>query len=619
MEEKINAKPSKESFGHQGTTIGTQTTSVPVILVEVTPQTPVEREVLTKSLSLKPLLPKPSVKLIVPQKIAPILNVPLCPNSQIETAVPEIAPAMEMGASQGGPVLCEFVSEGIQASIGDKNLDAGEELPSLLEKSWSSTGIQTAISIKPQKKKQSGTVAQTQTGDMILKKAMACADIPIQMESVGTQMTPQVKGPSWKRRKCTTETQTLSEGASKQKRRRKSLFSEPKTDSVSQTSDPSTSKIDSMCQVDNFRHVSLMDISKSSTTQAAQTDKFLQIDSMSQTKEDGAAQLSKSIANENGQNSKPTSKAVAEMRSNSKSVKFKTRITAPGEGPFSDSDTGPILSVTEQREQIEERADSTVASFSKKHYTLVPKSSQISQASDTLDLNASNGSKLHDMGIQTFEADFGRFLLSQCENLDRPRQTESQVQTQSSATDMDVLFQMSNRETRSTEMSTDTQTQTANIENMDTWVNNMETQTSIDPDFNSFTFNDIETQTLPDLSLDSVEESSFMNEFSLTSIQTQTMEDDLYQSLSTQTDSFMDIFDFSLTSIHTQTTGQSDHASTQTNQPCVEVNEMGVGSDFSDVIYSSNTETQTADLSLSNTHTQTTWDDLDNLLREFQK
>lgn len=619
MEEKINAKPSKESFGHQGTTIGTQTTSVPVILVEVTPQTPVEREVLTKSLSLKPLLPKPSVKLIVPQKIAPILNVPLCPNSQIETAVPEIAPAMETGASQGGPVLCEFVSEGIQASIGDKNLDAGEELPSLLEKSWSSTGIQTAISIKPQKKKQSGTVAQTQTGDMILKKAMACADIPIQMESVGTQMTPQVKGPSWKRRKCTTETQTLSEGASKQKRRRKSLFSEPKTDSVSQTSDPSTSKIDSMCQVDNFRHVSLMDISKSSTTQAAQTDKFLQIDSMSQTKEDGAAQLSKSIANENGQNLKGTSKAVAEMRSNSKSVQFKTRITAPGEGPFSDSDTGPILSVTEQREQIEERADSTVASFSKKHYTLVPKSSQISQASDALDLNASNGSKLHDMGIQTFEADFGRFLLSQCENLDRPRQTESQVQTQSSATDMDVLFQMSNRETRSTEMSTDTQTQTANIENMDTWVNNMETQTSIDPDFNSFTFNDIETQTLPDLSLDSVEESSFMNEFSLTSIQTQTMEDDLYQSLSTQTDSFMDMFDFSLTSIHTQTTGQSDHASTQTNQPCVEVNEMGVGSDFSDVIYSSNTETQTADLSLSNTHTQTTWDDLDNLLREFQK
>lgn len=610
MEEKINAKPSKESFGHQGTTIGTQTTSVPVILVEVTPQTPVEREVLTKSLSLKPLLPKPSVKLIVPQKIAPILNVPLCPNSQIETAVPEIAPAMETGASQGGPVLCEFVSEGIQASIGDKNLDAGEELPSLLEKSWSSTGIQTAISIKPQKKKQSGTVAQTQTGDMILKKAMACADIPIQMESVGTQMTPQVKGPSWKRRKCTTETQTLSEGASKQKRRRKSLFSEPKTDSVSQTSDPSTSKIDSMCQVDNFRHVSLMDISKSSTTQAAQTDKFLQIDSMSQTKEDGAAQLSKSIANENGQNSKGTSKAVAEMRSNSKSVQFKTRITAPGEGPFSDSDTGPILSVTEQREQSEERADSTVASFSKKHYTLVPKS---------LDLNASNGSKLHDMGIQTFEADFGRFLLSQCENLDRPRQTESQVQTQSSATDMDVLFQMSNRETRSTEKSTDTQTQTANIENMDTWVNNMETQTSIDPDFNSFTFNDIETQTLPDLSLDSVEESSFMNEFSLTSIQTQTMEDDLYQSLSTQTDSFMDMFDFSLTSIHTQTTGQSDHASTQTNQPCVEVNEMGVGSDFSDVIYSSNTETQTADLSLSNTHTQTTWDDLDNLLREFQK
>lgn len=307
------------------------------------------------------------------------------------------------------------------------------------------------------------------------------------------------------------------------------------------------------------------------------------------------------------------------MRSSSKSVKFKTRITAPGEGPFSDSDTGPILSVTEQPEQSEERTDSIVASFSKKHDTLVPKSSQISHASDTLDLNASSGSKLHDMGIQTFEADFGRFLLSQCENLDRPRQMESQVQTQSIATDMDDLFQMSNRETRSTEMSTDTQTQTVNMDNIETWANNMETQTSIDPDFNSFTFNDIETQTLPDLSLDSAEESSFMNDFSLTSIQTQTMEDDLYQSLSTQTDSFMDMFDFSLTSIHTQTTGQSDHASTQTNQPCVEVNEMGVGSDFSDVIYSSNTETQTADLSLSNTHTQTTWDDLDNLLREFQK
>ena len=614
---------------------------MPVILVEVTPQSSVEREMLNKSLSLKPLLPKPTARFIVPQKMASISNVLVRPSTEAQSTLQETVPRESTGTSPQVPnqVVCRSVSEGIQASIGDKNIDTFEEMPSsMLEKSWSSTGIQTAISIKPvPKKKQTGTVAQTQTGDMILKKAMACADIPIQMESVGTQMTPQVKGQSAKRRKCTTETQTQNnEGPMKSKRRRKSLFSECKTDSVSQTLDASISKADSMCQVDNFRHVTLMDISKSSTTQAAQTDQFIRIDSMSQTKEGESHQNAncKHVLIGNGQNSNRESGPDTEKESSSSSklVQFKTRITAPGEGLFSDSETGPVLSVTEQNTSDSQTESISAEAFLGKHSTTEVNTSQISQGTDASsctqisqgsnagDFNASNGSKGHDMGIQTFEADFGRFILSQCENLEKSSQMETRVQTQSTATDVDILLEISNRQTKVVpEMSMDTQTQTANLGVMDTWMNNMETQTSIDPTFNSFNFNDIETQTLPDLSLNSSDDSSFMNDFSLTSIHTQTMADDLYQSLSTQTDSFMEMFDFSLTSIQTQTTGQIDHASTQTNQTPTDRRETGVGGDFADVIYSSNTETQTTDLSLSNTHTQTAWDDLDNLLREFQK
>lgn len=634
VEEKFEGIKDKQFLMNHGKTISTQTTGkgmvttpVPVILVDFTTKTPMEREILTKSLYMKPILPKPSVKLLVPQQIRPTTNVTPCHGANTEITIPEELQNISPETTDLDDVLSRSVSEGIQASIGDKNLDKLNEEQSLLEKSWSSTGIQTAITFKPQRKKQLGTVAQTQTtGDMILKKAMASADIPIHMESVGTQMTPQLKGQSFKRRTCTIETQTQYEGPSKHKKSRKSLLNELMTDSVSQTSGTSNSKSDSMCQVDNFRHFTLVDISKSSTTQAAQTDKFIRIDTMSQTKEPvlgGPQNLKRSLVPKDKPilpRKNPNSFVATYDKSNinqqisNVAVQFKTRITTPSESPFSDTETGPILSVTEERDSSEERALPTPNPSSRP--SMESASVQATDTDNEPDIAVSNGNKVHDMGIQTFEADFERFLLSQCENIENPQQTESQVQTQNTASDMDILLQMSEKDTSPTEISMDTQTQTVDMDTIDRWVNNMETQTST---FNSFSFNDIETQTLPDLSLIS-EESSFMNDFSLTSIQTQTMEDDLYQSLSTQTDGFMDMFDFSLTSIHTQTSEQSGHASTQTtSQTTCELNEIGIGCDLTDVIYSSNTETQTADLSLSDTHTQTAWDDLSNLLKEFQK
>ncbi|XP_062572499.1 ATM interactor-like [Saccostrea cucullata] len=655
-EEKVDGQKDEKSPANQGTSISTQTSgvgmmtplsSIPVILVEVTPETPVDREILTKSLSMKPILPKPSVKLKVQQQTPPVSKVTTSGKTGTEDANSEQLGDFSSQTTEKSENFNESVSEGIQASIGDKNLESGEDVPSLLEKSWSSTGIQTAITFKPQRKKQLGTVAQTQTsGDIILKKAMESADIPIQMESVGTQMMPQLKGQSFKGRTCTIETQTQNEGPSKTKKRRKSLLNVFMTDSIAQTSVESNAvKMDSMCQVDNFKHFTLVDISKSSTTQAAQTEKFIRIDTMSQTKEQEGTQSlqKKNNVSQNGQklmgrNEKSSSATGSSSKTNhqisNSTVQYKTRITTPGEHSFSDAETGPVLSVIEeQRESSEERIFSSTCvntepislqipesgvtsslNMSNEKKVQVPSASvnteSISQQVSEADISSNLNSRVNDMGIQTFEADFESFLLSQCDNLGRPGQAETQVQTQSTATDIDMF---------PPEISMDTQTQTADLDIIDSWMNHMETQTSTDPAFNSFSFNNIETQTLPDLSLDTSDDSSFMNEFSLTSIQTQTMEDDLYQSLSTQTDNFLNMFDFPLTSIHTQTSGQSDHASTQTTQSNAQVNEIGVGSDIADVIYSSNTETQTTDLGLSDTHTQTAWDSLDNLLREFQK
>jgi hypothetical protein len=653
MKDKQTVVNHGKTIATQTMEVGIMTRSVPVIFVEVNTKTPMEREILTKSLSMKPILPKPSVKLVVSQQVHPAANVTPCHGVDTKMINSEEPGNISPETTNLDDVLNSSVSEGIQTSIGDKNLDKLNEEQSFLEKSWSSTGIQTALTFKPQRKKHLGAVAQTQTsGDMILKKAMASADIPIHTESVGTQMTPHLKGQSFKRMTSTIETQTHNEGPSKQKKSRKSLLNELKTDSVSQTSGTSNSKSDSMCQVDNFRHFTLVDISKSSTTQAAQTDKFIRIDTMSQTKEPllGGPNTSKRSLVRRNESILPRKKPslfVGTSENSNKNqqilnvgVKFKTRITTPKESSLSDAETGPILSVTEQRDSSEERMLETpgpsltsrpesFAGDSSEGRTLQTPDPSLSsrpesvavQATDTsiqLDITVSSDNKGHDMGIQTFEADFEKFLLSQCENIENPQQTESQVQTQNTASDMDILLQMSEKDIGPTEVSMDTQTQTVDLDTIDRWMNNMETQTSTDSAFNSFSFNDIQTQTLPDLSLIS-EESNFMNDFSLTSIQTQTMEDDLYQSLSTQTDGFMDMFDFSLTSIHTQTSEQSGHASTQTSQTNCGLNEIGIGSDFTDVIYSSNTETQTADLSLSDTHTQTAWDDLSNLLEEFQK
>ena len=56
------------------------------------------------------------------------------------------------------------------------------------------SGIQTTISVPPKKKKNNNSTAQTQTsGDIILKQAMASANIQIESTSVGTQVTPKDK------------------------------------------------------------------------------------------------------------------------------------------------------------------------------------------------------------------------------------------------------------------------------------------------------------------------------------------------------------------------------------------------------------------------------------------
>ena len=56
------------------------------------------------------------------------------------------------------------------------------------------SGIQTTISVPPNKKKNNNSTAQTQTsGDIILKQAMASANIQIESTSVGTQVTPKDK------------------------------------------------------------------------------------------------------------------------------------------------------------------------------------------------------------------------------------------------------------------------------------------------------------------------------------------------------------------------------------------------------------------------------------------
>ena len=73
----------------------------------------------------------------------------------------------------------------------------------------SSTGMQTSVSLFPRKRLKTVTGTQT-SGDYILKKAMASADIPIQRKTVGSQVTPQKSGGKLPRKRatCSSETQT---------------------------------------------------------------------------------------------------------------------------------------------------------------------------------------------------------------------------------------------------------------------------------------------------------------------------------------------------------------------------------------------------------------------------
>ena len=73
----------------------------------------------------------------------------------------------------------------------------------------STTGMQTSVSLFPRKRLKTVTGTQT-SGDYILKKAMASADIPIQRKTVGSQVTPQKPGAKLARKRatCSSETQT---------------------------------------------------------------------------------------------------------------------------------------------------------------------------------------------------------------------------------------------------------------------------------------------------------------------------------------------------------------------------------------------------------------------------
>ena len=88
-------------------------------------------------------------------------------------------------------------------------LKTDKENLSVTRNKKSSTGMQTSVSLFPRKRLKTVTGTQT-SGDYILKKAMASADIPIQRKTVASQVTPQKPGAKLPRKRatCSSETQT---------------------------------------------------------------------------------------------------------------------------------------------------------------------------------------------------------------------------------------------------------------------------------------------------------------------------------------------------------------------------------------------------------------------------
>ena len=100
------------------------------------------------------------------------------------------------------------VSKAVAKSTKAK-LKGDKENPAVSRNKKSSTGMQTSVSLFSKKRLKTVTGTQT-SGDYILKKAMASADIPIQRKTVASQVTPQKPNNNLKRKTstCSSETQT---------------------------------------------------------------------------------------------------------------------------------------------------------------------------------------------------------------------------------------------------------------------------------------------------------------------------------------------------------------------------------------------------------------------------
>ena len=93
---------------------------------------------------------------------------------------------------------------------------SSDKRQSIIRKRKSSTGMQTSVSLFQRDKIKTVTGTQT-SGDYILKKAMASAELPIQRKTVASQVSPQKPNPkrTGQKRTCSSETQT---GASPEKK-----------------------------------------------------------------------------------------------------------------------------------------------------------------------------------------------------------------------------------------------------------------------------------------------------------------------------------------------------------------------------------------------------------------
>ena len=96
---------------------------------------------------------------------------------------------VESGTQVDGAVMSHPSPKGRRKSFKRRSSQARPASPRR-KQCKISTGMQTSLSLTQRKRKQIVSATQT-TGDLILKKAMAEADIPISKRTVGSQVTPE--------------------------------------------------------------------------------------------------------------------------------------------------------------------------------------------------------------------------------------------------------------------------------------------------------------------------------------------------------------------------------------------------------------------------------------------